>query len=261
MANLYIGTSGFTYRDWRGAFYPKGVKREEYLAYYAQHFNAVEINATFYRPFPPHIYERWSSLTPPDFRFVLKGPRTITHDKELADVGADVRDFVNGLAPLGDKCAAVLWQLPPRARAGDLRIPFARFLVNLPTSVRHVFEFRHTSWFTDEMIDIFNDFNVGFVVNDTPRFPTKDITTGDIVYIRFHGPGKLYDSLYSDEQLSTWAERLRPRIRDHESFLFFNNTFAGQAIGNAATLRELLTGQSGDQPADPLIPSRMGSSQ
>jgi uncharacterized protein YecE (DUF72 family) len=240
MPHLYLGTSGFTYRDWRGAFYPKGVKREEYLAFYSKHYNAVEVNSTFYRPFPEHIYERWRDQTPPEFRFVLKAPRTITHDKGLIDVAADIREFVGSAAPLGEKLAAVLWQLPPSARAGDLRIPFARFVLDLPPSVKHIVEFRHASWFNDDMYDVLNEFNIGLVINDSPRFPQRDVVTGGLMYVRFHGPGKLYDSLYNDEQLQTWAARISPRLSSHDVYLFFNNTFAGQALGNANTLRDLL---------------------
>lgn len=240
MANLYIGTSGFTYRDWRHKFYPKGVATKNWLNYYAQHYNAVEINASFYRSFSEEIYGRWREATPDGFRFVLKGPRIITHEKRLIDVEDDLRGFAASVQPLGEKLAAVLWQMPPSARAGDLRIPFARFMLALPAGLKHVFEFRHSSWFNEEHYEILNEFGVGFVINDTPQFPTREAVTGGLMYVRFHGPGKLYDSVYTDEQLEAWAERIKPKMETCDTFLFFNNTFAGKALDNANTLRALL---------------------
>lgn len=241
MPNLYIGTSGFTYSDWRNAFYPKGTPQKQWLAYYAQHYNAVEINATFYRPFSSDVYERWNELTPPGFRFVLKGPKTITHEKILVDVAADITGFISQTAPLGEKLAAVLWQFPASVRADATRDALTAFLPILPKHVRHVFEFRHKSWFTEDTYALLNKHNAGFVVNDSPRLPVADVSTGGILYMRFHGPGKIYDSAYSPHQLHEWADKIAPRLSTCETFIFFNNTMRGLALGNADSLRAYLT--------------------
>lgn len=241
MNGLYIGTSGYTYAAWRGIFYPKGVAQRNWLSFYAQHFNAVEVNATFYRPFPQSVYARWQEVTPPDFRFVLKAPRLITHEKALDNIEQELDSFLASAKGLGDKLALILWQFPAGQRAENLQKRFEAFLSLLPQSPRHVFEFRHASWFTEEVYAQLNNSNAGFVINDSPQIKSREVNMAGLMYVRFHGPGKLYDSAYSREQLTAWADRIRPRLADHEVYLFFNNTFAGQAIENARQMRELLT--------------------
>jgi uncharacterized protein YecE (DUF72 family) len=241
MGDLFIGTSGYTYKDWRGIFYPKGVPQKEWLAFYAQHYNTVEINATFYRPFPQKVYERWRESTPPEFRFTLKGPRTITHQKKLRHMADDLQSFVENSSSLGEKLDAMLWQFPPSAKAGDLYDELNTFLSQLPTAVRQVFEFRHTSWFNDGIYRLLNQYHAGFVINDSSRFPAKEVTTGDLMYVRFHGPKKLYASLYSLEELEKWAAKIKPHLNNHDVYIYFNNDFGGRALQNANELRDLLT--------------------
>jgi uncharacterized protein YecE (DUF72 family) len=240
MPALYIGTSGYTYKDWRGVFYPKGVAQKNWLAFYAQHYNAVEINATFYRPFPESVLTRWHDATPDSFRFVLKAPKVITHEKALEEVGQELEQFVASTAGLGEKLAAVLWQFPPKATKDVLMERLAAFLPTLPTSIKHVFEFRHASWFTDETYALLNCHNTGIVINDSPRLPRSDAIADSVMYVRFHGPGKLYDSSYSSAELQTWASKIAPHLDTLDIYLFFNNTMRGQALTNADELRELL---------------------
>jgi uncharacterized protein YecE (DUF72 family) len=241
MGQLYIGTSGYTYKDWRDRFYPKGVAQKAWLSFYAQHFNAVEINATFYRPFPADVFARWYDSTPPSFRFVLKAPKAITHEKVLHDKAEELQQFVSRAAVLKEKLAAVLWQFPASAHADTLHQTFTEFLKLLPQTLQHVFEFRHASWFTDDLYALLNPINAGFVINDSPHFPSRELIAGSLMYVRFHGPNQLYNSLYSQEQLQVWADKLRPRLNSCDLYLFFNNTYAGQALQNARELRELLT--------------------
>ncbi len=239
--HLYIGTSGYTYKDWRGVFYPKGVAQKNWLAFYAEHFNAVEINATFYRTFPKHVFTRWHDLTPETFRFVLKAPRLITHEKALVNVESELQEFTTNANGLGDKLAAMLWQFSANAKKDALSEAFARFLPLLPGSIKQVFEFRHASWFSDEIYDLLNQHHAGIVINDSPRFPKREITTDQVMYVRFHGPDKLYASSYSNEQLDNWAQKIARHINKDDIYAFFNNTASGRAIKNADTLRELLT--------------------
>ncbi|MBI5670687.1 MAG: DUF72 domain-containing protein [Chloroflexi bacterium] len=242
MGELYLGTSGYTYKDWRGIFYPKGLAQKDWLPFYARHYNTVEINATFYRAFPRSVYDRWREITPAAFRFTLKGPRRITHEKQLTDIEADLRQFVDSAAGLQDKLAVMLWQFPPQARAADLWERLTQFLPLLPTSIRQVLEFRHTSWFNDNLYALLNEHRAGFVINDSSRFPAREVITGNIMYVRFHGPGKLYASLYSLDELKTWAEKIKPRLSEHDVYLYFNNDYDGRALRNANELRDLLAG-------------------
>ena len=240
VGELYIGTSGYTYKDWRGIFYPKGTPQKAWLSFYAQHYNTVEINATFYRSFPKSVFERWFESTPDAFRFTLKGPRQITHYSQLHDIGNDLKEFIKSAAGLKDKLSVMLWQFPAKAKASTLLERLTGFLPLLPTHVRQVFEFRHTSWFNEAIYDLLNEYNAGWVINDSSRFPAREVIAGDFMYVRFHGPGKLYASLYTTEQLRRWAEKIRPRLAEMDVYAYFNNDYGGRALRNADELRTLL---------------------
>lgn len=242
MGTLYVGTSGYTYKDWRGIFYPKGVPQREWLSFYAQHFDTVEINATFYRPFPRSVYEQWHTRTPDHFRFTLKGPRLITHEKKLHAVEDDLRQFVEHAAGLGDKLALMLWQFAPQTKADGQLERLKAFLPLLPQRVKQVFEFRHTSWFNNEVYDLLNQYDAGFVINDSSRFPAREVITGSLMYVRFHGPQQLYASLYSPEQMQAWAAKIRPQLASHDVYAYFNNDYDGRAIQNARELRAFVSG-------------------
>lgn len=243
MPHLYLGTSGYTYQDWRGLFYPKGVAQKDWLAYYAERYSAVEINATFYRPFGTSVLEKWRDSTPDTFRFVLKAPKTITHEKILVDADAELTAFAASARVMGDKLAAVLWQFPASFRGPERQVRLEAFLPILPKDLRHVFEFRHASWFKEDVYALLNAHTAGLVLNDSPQFPKPEavVTTGNLIYLRLHGPGKLYDSVYSHDQLAVWADAIRPQLAERDVFVFFNNTMRGQALENTNTLREMLT--------------------
>ncbi len=241
MSNLYIGTSGYSYQLWRGKFYPQGTAQKDWLAFYARHYNAVEVNATFYRPFSKNVFTHWSDVTSDTFRFVLKGPKVITHEQRLENVGEELNQFVTSTAALGDKLSAMLWQFPAGAHADELLERFAAFLPTLPTGIKQVFEFRHISWFTEAVYDLINQFDAAFVINDSPHFPSREVVTDHVMYIRFHGPDKLYNSLYTKEQLQIWADKILPRLAQNDVYLFFNNTMAGQGLQNANELKAMLS--------------------
>ena len=240
MPNLYIGTSGYSYQSWRGQFYPQGAAQKDWLAYYARHYNAVEVNATFYRPFAKSVFAHWRDVTPDEFRFVLKAPKVITHEKRLENAAEELSQFVTSTAVLEDKLSAMLWQFPASVHADEFLEQLAAFLPALPTGMKQVFEFRHVSWFTEAVYDLLNQFHAGFVINDSPHFPSREIVTDHAMYIRFHGPDKLYDSLYSHEQLQAWANKIAPRLAQNAVYLFFNNTMAGQGLQNANELKDML---------------------
>jgi uncharacterized protein YecE (DUF72 family) len=179
-------------------------------------------------------------VTPDDFRFVLKGPKIITHEKRLENVGEELTQFVTSTAALGGKLSAMLWQFPAGAHAAELLERLTAFLPMLPTEIKQVFEFRHVSWFTEAVYDLLNQHDAGFVINDSPHFPSREVVTDHVMYVRFHGPDKLYDSLYTREQLQTWAEKILPRLTHKDVYLFFNNTMAGQGLENANELKDKL---------------------
>ncbi len=240
MPNLYIGTSGYSYQSWRGKFYPQGTAQKDWLAFYAQQYNAVEVNATFYRPFSKSVITRWGSVTPDTFRFVLKAPKVITHEKRLENVAEELNQFVASTSALGDKLAAMLWQFPAGVHADEHLERFAAFLPALPTDMKQVFEFRHASWFTEATYDLLNQYNAGFVINDSPHFVSREVLTDHLMYVRFHGPDKLYDSLYTQAQLQSWADKIVPRLTQNDVYLFFNNTMSGQGLENANELKDML---------------------
>jgi uncharacterized protein YecE (DUF72 family) len=239
---LFIGTSGYTYKDWRGLFYPKGVAQKDWLAFFARHYDTVEINATFYRSFPSSVYERWRDVTPEGFCFTLKGPRPVTHDKRLVGVEEEVRAFDEQSRVLGDKRSAMLWQFPPSfANTDETRDHLAHFLTLLPRGVRQAIEFRHKTWFQDAVYDLLNAQKAGFVINDSSRWAAREVVTGDFAYVRFHGPGKLYASLYTPEQLEAWAKKIRGYLAERDVYVYFNNDYGGRALQNANELRAMLT--------------------
>ena len=167
MGELFIGTTGYSYKEWRDIFYPKGVAQKNWLNFYAQHYNTVQINATFYQIFARSVFEKWYTSTPPGFRFALKAPQIITHEKMLLGVEEDLRSFVENSKGLEEKCAVMLWQFPPGTQAGQLFNRLEQFLPQLPTTVQHAFEFRHASWFNDKVYALLNQYHAGFVINDS----------------------------------------------------------------------------------------------
>jgi uncharacterized protein YecE (DUF72 family) len=247
MGRLLIGTSGFNYKDWRYIFYPKGLPERKWLAFYAQHYDMVEINATFYRYFERSIFMRWHDETPDNFCFTIKGPKDITHRKRLDNIGDELTRFMESIQGLQDKLALVLWQFPYSFKNSDeVKDRLSQFLQQIPRTMQHVVEFRHTSWFTDDVYALLNNTNTGFVINDSSRFPAAEAITGNVVYVRFHGPKQLYASSYSTDQLSAWAGKIASWLTDFDVYCYFNNDFFGHAIRNAVELRELVNSAAVD---------------
>lgn len=235
----WIGTSGWVYQDWKNRFYPKELKQQHWLAFFAQHFRTVEINNTFYRLPKASTWERWRAQAPEGFRYAVKGSRFVTHIKRLLDCADAVETFVEQARLLEDRLGPVLWQLPPSLECEtDL---LAAFVDLLPRDVRHVFEFRHESWFQQETFATLRRHNLGFCAYHMVDEETPLEATTDFAYMRFHGSGAKYGGRYTDEQLANWAERLRALPDDvREVYVYFNNDWHGYAIENARTLRELL---------------------
>ncbi|MEN6496330.1 MAG: DUF72 domain-containing protein [Thermoguttaceae bacterium] len=236
--SLYVGTSGWTYDDWAGVFYPAKVKGPERLAFYAQQFNAVEVNATFYR-FPTQaMLDAWNRRLPAEFHLVVKGSRVVTHLKKLDNCWDSSADFCDRIGQLRT-LRVILWQLPPSLHKDVPRLK--RFLAALPTHVRHAVEFRHASWWDDDVAGELARHEAAFVAISHPTLPDTIYPTTDFVYLRFHGLGQqlyLYD--YSDRELASWAQRIRSQLQSRILYAFFNNDYHANAPRNAATFRRLL---------------------
>jgi uncharacterized protein YecE (DUF72 family) len=239
---VLIGCSGWNYADWRGPFYPpKGCPTSRWLEFYARAFPTVEINSTFYRLASRDAVARWIKQTPEEFVFAPKISRYITHMKRLTDMDRAVARFYERIEPLAEssKMGPVLWQLPENFHRDDARLRFA--LENLPSG-RHAFEFRHPSWFNDDVYALLRDHEVALVIGDDPQrpFQTYEFTT-DFTFIRFHGGKRGRYGNYSDSEVGEWAERIRTWAAKRAVFAYFNNDWNAYAIGNARFLTRLVS--------------------
>lgn len=230
-----IGISGWTYAPWRGVFYPRKLPHNQELSYAASAFPSIEINGTFYSLQSPSSFAKWSSATPDDFVFSVKGGRFITHIKRLAGVEKPVANFLaSGLLRLGPKLGPILWQLPPNFRFDKSKLE--NFLALLPHDtesaaavarrhdsrlkvrawmktdarrpMRHALEVRHESFRTPEFVELLRAHNVALVCADTVEWPRLMDLTADFVYCRLHGSEELYASGYDDDSLNQWALRI-----------------------------------------------------
>lgn len=232
-----IGTSGWNYKHWKGVVYPSGVPASKWLGYHANQFDTVEVNATFYRLPKPDTFERWYRETPEGFLWAVKGSRFITHTRGLKDSGEPLEHLYGGLRGLREKLGPILFQLPPSLSYNrDLLLSFCH---QLDHSRLHALEIRHPSWVVDEVFQILKEHQVAFCFSDTSgRYPYHETLTADFLYIRLHGSRKMYASEYTEEELQTWARKIRSW--DMEAYVYFDNDFGGFAVNNAKRLREIL---------------------
>lgn len=243
MGECRLGTSGWSYRDWIGQFYPKGTRQGDFLSYYAQHFSAVEFNASFYRLPTDKMVAGWLDKVPPSFRFCVKLSRSVSHSKDWEGVPDRIGRFSQRLTPLEARMGPVLVQLPP-SREFDARWA-EQLLTELRTRCprwRFVLEARHDSWFDADALALLREHGVAVVNADAGgRYPQTREVTADFAYVRFHGPGGHYDRPYDAAALDEWAHHIR-RLQDSlaQVWVFFNNTDGGHALSNLRTLAQLL---------------------
>jgi uncharacterized protein YecE (DUF72 family) len=239
MVRYFIGTSGWHYDDWRGRFYPEKLPRAKWLDFYAQHFPTLELNNTFYHLPTEKALNNWYDSSPPGFIFSVKVSRYITHIKRLKDCKEEIDKFMSKVAILKEKLGPLLYQLPPGLHRDDDKL--ADFLAILPRGHKHVIEFRHASWFAEDIYTILRRYRVGFCVFNMPKLTSPLIATTDFAYVRFHGGDSLYSSNYSDGDMASWAEKIAGLAANLESvYVYFNNDVAGYALQNAATIRGYL---------------------
>ena len=237
----HIGTSGFHYDDWRGRFYPQGLAKSKWLEFYATKFNTLELNITFYRLPDESSFEHWREAVPDVFLFSVKASRYITHYKRLKDIEEPLGRFIERVEILGDKLGPILYQLPPNMRRDDGLL--AAFLKKLPKGLKHTLEFRHNSWFDEEVFGLLGRHNIGFCISDMPGLDPLLVVMAEFAYIRFHGPGQLYGSRYTESEMKDWAGKISTLPKDlNEVYIYFNNDISGYAIENAGMLRRYLAG-------------------
>ncbi len=236
----YIGTSGWLYNHWKDHFYPPEIPKNKWFNHYIKHFSAVEINATFYRRFKDEIFIRWKENSPDDFKFVLKIPRIITHQKKLVDVKGEITDFCRQAMLLENKLGCLLLQLPPF-------ISYQPELLNdaLPLfekRIQVVAEFRNTSWLINESEELLKRHSAIFCHTDSPMGALNKRIISTTAYFRMHGRENWYSYNYSYEELLDIARLMNRFFRNgvQTIYVFFNNDFGGFAPQNAEMLKEIL---------------------
>jgi len=229
---VLAGTSGYSYKEWKGPFYPSKLPASEMLRFYAERFRTVEINNTFYRMPDETMLSRWSEQVPGDFAFSVKAPRRISHEKRLRDAESDVGEFLRRASVLGSKLGPVLFQLPP-FMAKDLP-RLQAFLGLLPTAPRAAFEFRHPSWQDDSVYEALHARDAMLCIADTDKGETPLVSTSDCGYLR------LRREQYDDAELRAWAERIA-RQPWNRVYLYFKHEDAGLGAKFAQRFNELWT--------------------
>ena len=243
MARLRVGCSGFSYKDWKGTFYPGELPGRRWLEYYSLVFPTVELNVTFYRLPRVETFTKWYSETPSDFSFGLKGSRLITHLKKIKDVEGLVEEFfARAASGLKEKLSVILWQFPPSDKFDKDR--FKRFLDHLDKyPAWNAFEFRNDTWMNDDVVQMCRSHGAALVMADWPSFIADLPVTADFVYIRRHGVQGNYMSSYSRETLEKDARKIRAYLDEGlDVFVYFNNDARGYAPNNAKELMELVFG-------------------
>ena len=246
---ILIGTSGYNYPHWwDGNFYPADLPQRKWLEFYAEHFDTVELNVSFYRLPTKEVFQGWYRRTPKKFSFGLKGSRFITHLKRLKECREPLSLLLEHASPLKEKLGAVLWQLPPRFRFQKERLEeFCVLLSTLPRSksLRHAFEFRDESWFCREAIQTLEEFNFALCIAHGSGLPYLETATSEFIYLRLHGGETLYGSNYSDQELKQWADKIQGWEKTGKTvFVYFNNDAYGFAIKNALMLKKLVVSLS-----------------
>lgn len=241
MRPVRIGCSGWNYRSWRDTFYPPRLPAARWLEYYASQFDTVEVNTTFYRLPNRDAVARWVAQTPASFLFTVKASRYLTHIKRLQGMGVGVQRFYERIEPLvrARRLGPVLWQLPANFHRDDERLGQA--LAELPPG-RHTFEFRDSSWFVPEVMELLRRHGVALTIGDHPErsFQTYDLTA-DWTFVRMHYGSRGRGGNYSERELAAWAQRIAEWRESYEVFVYFNNDWETYAPRNAALLRRFLT--------------------
>src|SRR5438552_1868196 len=241
--DVRIGCSGWSYPHWRKRFYPEKMPAREHFAFYAQHFNTVELNNSFYRQPPRERFEAWREQAPPGFLFAVKGSRYVTHIKRLAVEKKSIDLVVDAALGLGEKLGPILFQLQANFHVDLDRLE--RFVGMLPTDVRFTLEFRHDSWLVPAVFELLRSHRIALTIPDHPKMPKALELTSDFIYIRMHLPPNGLG--YGRRALQPWADRVVAWHYDGlDVFVYFNNDMEGHAIKDAKTLISLVNAKVGE---------------
>lgn len=257
MAQAFIGTSGWSYKHWRGVFYPAELPTTKWLSHYVEHFNTTEINSSFYHLPRETTYESWYRQTPPGFVFALKASRFLTHIKRLKKVEEGWATFLQRASALKEKLGPVLLQFPPSFRATPENMArLETFLghANRACPVRLALEFRHESCLAAPVIELLTRYGAALVIAHSTRYPASAmIATAPFTYIRFHGPEAMCASCYPQDQLRQWSVAVRSFLEaGTDVYAYFNNDIGGHAVSNALMLRKLLETGAGAADGPPI---------
>ena len=235
-----IGCSGWNYADWRGTFYAQGEPQRRWLELYAERFDTVEVNTTFYRLPRRDAVAAWVTQTPDGFTFAVKASRYLTHIKRLTDLGQGISRFYERIQPLieAGRLGPVLWQLPGNFQRDDKRLQ--AWLSALPDG-RHTIEFRHPSWFVAPVMDALRERGVALTIGDHPERPFQTrVATADWRFVRFHYGSRGRGGNYSAAEIEQWARRIAQWRRRQAVWAYFNNDWRAFAPANAALLARRL---------------------
>jgi uncharacterized protein YecE (DUF72 family) len=232
--HIRVGTSGYSYKEWKGTFYPDDLPAAKMLPFYGARFDSVEINNTFYRMPDAKMVAKWGEQVPDGFTFVLKAPQRITHQKRLVGAGDDLRQLFEAGEVLGSKLGPVLFQLPPFSRKDALKL--REFVAILPPDRRVAFEFRHDSWFDDEIYAILRERDIALCAADTDEVADPDVL---VVPTASWGYMRLRRTEYAPGQLTAWAERVEKQAWS-DAYVFFKHEDEGKGPRFAVEFRAQL---------------------
>jgi uncharacterized protein YecE (DUF72 family) len=231
--NIWIGTSGFQYSEWKGTFYPEDLSRAKMLPFYAERLSTTEVNYTFRRIPSAKTIQGWWDATPERFKFSLKAPQKVTHFAKLRNCGDTLRYFYQVISDLETKLGVVLFQLPPAFKKDAPLLGV--FLDDLPPGMRTAFEFRHASWFDDEVFALLKNKNVALCIADSDKLATPTVVTSDYGYLRLRRED------YQAADVARWAEAIKAqKERWSDAFVYFKHEESGIGPKLATQLRELL---------------------
>jgi uncharacterized protein YecE (DUF72 family) len=254
MLTWYLGTMGFSWKEWKGVFYPDQIETRSYLEYYSQFFNAVEIDSTFYGTPRPSTVVRWAEVVPEGFKICAKLPREITHDKRLIGAQGALAGFLNVMEGLADKLGVLLIQLPPSFNIEEYQ-SLKKFLDELPGDFTFAVEVRHRSWHHPKIEELMASRRVAWAATEYEDLPMRIYPTTDFLYLRFIGRHNRFavrnrEQIDVSENLLWWKEQVLEHSSSvHTVYGFFNNDYSGFAAGTANRFKEML-----DLPAVPFEP-------
>ena len=238
-ASVRVGCSGWNYKHWREIFYPKGLPVSRWFAFYAEHFDTVEINNSFYMLPKAETFAKWRDQAPAGFCYAVKANRFLTQAKKLKECEEPIERMMAATLNLGDRLGPILYQLPPSLKINLERLE--QFLQLVPKDVANVFEFRDKSWYVPETYELLDRYGASFCVHDMGGCASDRVAVGPVAYVRFHGGVGKYWGRYSDEVLLDWGDWMAEQARSGRPiWAYFNNDIHGHAIDDAQTLKAML---------------------